>query len=198
MIKSRRSLSRRFRRYPLYKQIDSSITAKFEVYGILTTSAADNTKVVFKSYYNATSVQSELTNSPVLTLITQPSSNVSVITNYSFMSLYAITFEVFPNKYNGNLPGDNPILFGLFKNVNPSQASYTNFYTSNTAFPVINSYQKRYFVINSPYYNLEQWNSGVPNYHIMLRQYSALSNDNGFTSQTFKLSVYCRLRNAIN
>lgn len=198
MIKAKRSLSRRFRRYPLYKQVDSSITAKFEIYGVIAVSANDNTKVIFKSYYNSSTVLTELTNSPVLTLITQPQNNSSVITNYSFMSLYSMTFEVFPNKFNGDIPGDNPIIFGVYKNVNPNQALYSSFYTANTAFPIINSYQKRYYIINSPFYNLEQWDSGTPSYHIMLRQFQPLTQGNNFTSQSFKISVYCRLRNAIN
>lgn len=199
MIKARRSYSRRFRRTPLYKQIDNSITAKFEVYGVICPSAvAPNNVVVFKIYYNAASVLHEITEADIYMLVSTPPANSTMISNYSAMSLYSVTIEVFPNKYNGDLPGDNPILFGIFKGTNPNSTSYSGFYTSNSAFPLINAYQKRYFVINSPYFNTQQWNAGVPNYHILLRQYQTLTDGNKFTSQTFKISAYFRLKNAIN
>lgn len=194
----KRSIGKKYRRFPIYKEVNQGKSVKLEIYGNLTPKEDDITTVCFKVFYSSATANTEYQQSPLYDLCALAKSNMVIVDNYSYMSLYSITFEVFPNKWNGQIPAGCPILFGLYKGNNPDTCSYNVFYATNNAFPISNDYQKKYFVINSPYYNTEQWDTNIPQYHIMIRQYDSLGSNNYFTSQSFKISCYFRLRSPMN
>lgn len=184
--------------YPFYKKIDQSVlSAKMEVYGSLLTKANDNGIPCFKTRYtDVIAFNTEYTDRSLYDLIMEAGSNSKIVENYSYLSISSVVIEVFPNKYNGILPTQNPVLFGIYKGNIPQTITYDGIYCSNTIFPVILQYQRRFFTLNSPYYNIDQWMQNVPQYFLVIRSCLALNAD--FSSFTFKMTVYVKLKGVLS
>lgn len=195
----KRLISKKFRRYPLYKEINEGKTAKLEIYGNIGTQEQDNHLAGFMILYDDIAFNGiYFATISLYYCCLKAAANLVTFANYQYLSLQSATFEVFPNKYNSIIPPACPILFGIYKGNAASNVTYDEFYACNYAFPIMNCYQKRYFILNSPFYNETEWQTNLPQYHLLLRQFSPMSDNGLITSQTFKITLYCRLKDPIN